>query len=136
MTNGTPPYLQQGAQQNGLAIQQIQLKNAFVNGQPEMAIAVPGSRPASYIGHVLLKLEIPLASNARATAQCSTQAVAIAQSLSLHIHAHSPTPQASGLTTETILSYVTAAHGGACARMKSLHRVRVHPNIILIVLDE
>jgi hypothetical protein len=53
MTNGTPPYLQQGAQQNGLAVQQIQLKNAFANGQPEMAIAVTGSWPASYIRHVV-----------------------------------------------------------------------------------
>ncbi|KAH9010915.1 hypothetical protein EDB85DRAFT_2281909, partial [Lactarius pseudohatsudake] len=29
------------------------LKNAFTNGQPDMTIAVNGSRPASYIGHIV-----------------------------------------------------------------------------------
>ncbi|KAI9453934.1 enhancer of polycomb-like-domain-containing protein, partial [Russula earlei] len=53
MSNGTPTYLHPSSQQNGLTVQQIQLKNAFTNGQPDIPIAVNGSRPASYIGHVV-----------------------------------------------------------------------------------
>ncbi|KAF8495934.1 enhancer of polycomb-like-domain-containing protein [Russula emetica] len=49
MPNGTTTYLHPGAQQNGLTVPQIQLKGAFTNGQPEMPIAVNGSRPAAYI---------------------------------------------------------------------------------------
>jgi enhancer of polycomb-like protein len=117
--NGTPTYIHPGTQQNGLAVQQIQLKNAFTNGQPEMAIAVNGSRPASYIGHVvsngtnfnlpvgaigvnvgmnLTNMNLKLAPTRTvpwAAAQRSPQAVAIAHSLSPHMHAHSPTPQVS-----------------------------------------
>jgi hypothetical protein len=39
LTNGTATYLHPGTQQNG-TVQQLQLKNAFTNGQPDMAIAV------------------------------------------------------------------------------------------------
>jgi len=116
LTNGTTTYLHPGAQQNGLTVQQLQLKNAFTNGQPEMAIAVNGSRPASYIGHVVgngTNFNLPVAgvggmtlSNMNlklapsrpmpwAAAQRSPQAVAIAQSLSPHMHAHTPAPQVS-----------------------------------------
>ncbi|KAI0280469.1 hypothetical protein BGY98DRAFT_1095464 [Russula aff. rugulosa BPL654] len=119
MPNGTTTYLHPGAQQNGLTVPQIQLKGAFTNGQPEMPIAVNGSRPASYIGHVVgsganfnlpvgavgvnvgtnltnvnLKLQ-PSRAVPWTTAQRNSQAVAIAQSLSPHMHAHSPTPQVS-----------------------------------------
>jgi enhancer of polycomb-like protein len=118
MPNGTPAYLHPSAQQNGLTVQQIQLKNAFANGQPEMAIAVNGSRGASYIGHVVgngtnfnlpvgavgvnvgmnlnMNLKLPPSRTMPwPTAQRSSPAVAIAHSLSPHIHAHSPTPQVS-----------------------------------------
>ena len=119
MPNGTTTYLHPGAQQNGLTVPQIQLKGAFTNGQPELPIAVNGSRPASYIGHVVsnganfnlpvgavgvnvgtnltnvnLKLQ-PSRAVPWTTAQRNSQAVAIAQSLSPHMHAHSPTPQVS-----------------------------------------
>jgi len=119
MPNGTTTYLHPGAQQNGLTVPQIQLKGAFTNGQPEMPIAVNGSRPASYIGHVVsnganynlpvgavgvnvgtnltnvnLKLQ-PSRTVPWTTAQRNSQAVAIAQSLSPHMHAHSPTYQGS-----------------------------------------
>jgi enhancer of polycomb-like protein len=119
MPNGTTTYLHPGAQQNGLTVPQIQLKGAFTNGQPEMPLAVNGSRPASYIGHVVgnganfnlpvgavgvnvgtnltnvnLKLQ-PSRAVPWTTAQRNSQAVAIAQSLSPHMHAHSPTPQVS-----------------------------------------
>ena len=50
MTNGSTTYLHQ---QNRLTVLQLQLKNAFTNGQQDMAIAVNGSRPVSYIGHVV-----------------------------------------------------------------------------------
>jgi enhancer of polycomb-like protein len=119
MPNGTTTYLHAGAPQNGLTVPQIQLKGAFTNGQPEMPIAVNGTRAASYIGHVVsngtnfplpvgavgvnvgtnltnVNLKLP---PSRAvpwtTAQRNSQAVAIAQSLSPHMHAHSPTPQVS-----------------------------------------
>jgi hypothetical protein len=49
MSNGAPAFLPPSTQQNGLPVQLNQLKNASTNGQPEMAIAVNGSRPASYI---------------------------------------------------------------------------------------
>lgn len=117
--NGTPTYLHPTTQQNGLNVQQIQLKSALTNGQPEMPIAVNGSRPAYNIGHVVgnganfnlpvgavgvnvgvnlgsMNLKLP---PSRAmpwpTTQRSPQAVAIAHSLSPHMHAHSPTPQVS-----------------------------------------
>ena len=114
MTNGSATYLHQ---QNGLTVPQLQLKNAFTNGQQDMAIAVNGSRPASYIGHVVsnganynlpvgtvgVNVGMNLASMKLAPsrpipwvgAQRSPQAVAIAQSLSPHMHAHTPTPQVS-----------------------------------------
>ena len=119
LTNGTTTYLHPGSQQNGLTVQQLQLKNAFTNGQPEMAIAVNGTRPASYIGHVvgngtnfnlpvgavgvnvgmnLANMNLKLAPSRPmpwAAAQRSPQAVAIAQSLSPHMHAHTPAPQVS-----------------------------------------
>jgi enhancer of polycomb-like protein len=119
MPNGTATYLHPGAQPNGLTVQQIQLKNAFANGQQEMAIAVNGSRPASYIGHVVsnganfnlpvgavgvnvgmnlsnMNLKLPPSRPMPwAAAQRSPQAVAIAHSLSPHMHAHSPAPQVS-----------------------------------------
>jgi enhancer of polycomb-like protein len=119
MSNGTPAYLHPGSQQNGLTVQQIQLKNAFSNGQPDMAIAMNGSRPASYIGHVVsngtnfnlpvgavgvnvgamnlsnMNLKLPPSRPMSWTNQRSPQAVAIAHSLSPHMHAHSPTPQVS-----------------------------------------
>jgi len=118
MSNGTPAYLHPSAQQNGLTVQQIQLKNAFTNNQPEMAIAVNGSRSANYIGHVVgnganfnipvgavgvnvgmnlnMNLKLPPSRTMQwTTAQRSSPAVAIAHSLSPHIHAHSPTPQVS-----------------------------------------
>lgn len=118
ITNGTPTYIHPGTQQNGLPVQQIQLKNAFTNGQPEMSIAVNGSRGASYIGHVVsnganfnlpvgavgvnvgmnltnMNLKLPPTRTVPWTAQRSPQAVAIAHSLSPHMHAHSPTPQVS-----------------------------------------
>ena len=120
MTNGTSTYLHHSPQQNGLTVPQLQLKNAFTNGQPDMAIAVNGSRPASYIGHVVgnganfnlpvgtvgvnvgmnlanmnLKLAPPRPIPWVAAAQRSPQAVAIAQSLSPHMHAHTPAPQVS-----------------------------------------
>ncbi|KAI9437906.1 enhancer of polycomb-like-domain-containing protein [Lactarius psammicola] len=120
MTNGTATYLHHGTQQNGLTVQQLQLKNAFTNGQPDMAIAVNASRPASYIGHVvgngtnfnlpvgavgvnvgmnLANMNLKLAPSRPmpwvAAAQRSPQAVAIAQSLSPHMHAHTPAPQVS-----------------------------------------
>ena len=119
MPNGATTYLHPGVQQNGLTVPQIQLKGAFTNGQPEMPIAVNGSRPASYIGHVVsngtnfnlpvgavgvnvgtnltnvnLKLQ-PSRAVPWTTTQRNSQAVAIAQSLSPHMHAHSPTPQVS-----------------------------------------
>jgi len=117
--NGNPTYLHASTQQNGLTVQQFPLKNAFTNGQPDMAIAVNGSRPASYIGHVVstgtnfnlpvgavgvnvgmnlgnMNLKLPSSRTMQwATAQRSPQAVAIAHSLSPHMHAHSPTPQVS-----------------------------------------
>lgn len=118
LPNGTTTYLHPGAQQNGLAVPQLQLKGAFTNGQPEMPITVNGSRAASYIGHVVsnganfnlpvgavgvnvgtnltnvnLKLQ-PSRAVPWTTAQRNSQAVAIA-SLSPHMHAHSPTPQVS-----------------------------------------
>jgi hypothetical protein len=40
MTNGTLTYLHRSPQQNGLTVPQLQLENAFANGQPDMAIAV------------------------------------------------------------------------------------------------
>jgi enhancer of polycomb-like protein len=118
-TNTT--YLHHSPQQNGLTVPQLnQLKNAFTNGQPDMAIPVNGSRPASYIGHVVgnganfnlpvgavgvnvgmnlgnmnLKLAPPRPIPWVAAAQRSPQAVAIAQSLSPHMHAHTPAPQVS-----------------------------------------
>ena len=122
MSNGTAAYLHPGAQPNGLTVQQqIQLKNAFTNGQQEMAIAVNGSRPASYIGHVVsngtnfnlpvgavgvnvgmnlsnMNLKLPPSRPMPwVAAQRSPQGVAIAHSLSLspHMHAHSPAPQVS-----------------------------------------
>jgi enhancer of polycomb-like protein len=119
MTNGTATFLHPGAQQNGLTVPQIQFKGALTNGQPELPIAVNGSRHASYIGHVVnngtnfnvpvgavgvnvgtnltnvnLKLQ-PSRAVPWTTAQRNSQAVAIAQSLSPHMHAHSPTPQVS-----------------------------------------
>ncbi len=116
ISNGTPAFLHPSTQQNGLPVQQNQLKNAFTHGQPEMAIAVNGLRPASYIGHVVgngtnfnlpvgpvgvgmnLNMNLKLAPSrpmpSWATAQRSPQAVAIAHSLSPHMH-HSPTPQVS-----------------------------------------
>ncbi|KAI0262080.1 enhancer of polycomb-like-domain-containing protein [Gloeopeniophorella convolvens] len=118
--NGATTYLHLGAQQNGLTPQQIQsLKSSFANGPQEMPLAVNGSRPASYIGHVpgngphfnlpmgavgvnvgmnLSNMNLKLPSSRQmqwAAAQRSPQAVAIAHSLSPHMHAHSPTPQVS-----------------------------------------
>jgi len=120
MTKGTTTYLHHSPQQNGLTVPQLQLKNAFTNGQPDMAIALNGSRPASYIAHAVgnganfnlpvgavgvnvgmnlanmnLKLAPPRPIPWVATTQRSPQAVAIAQSLSPHMHAHSPAPQVS-----------------------------------------
>jgi enhancer of polycomb-like protein len=121
LPNGTATYLHPGAQPNGLTVQQIQLKNAFTNGQQEMAVAVNGSRPASYIGHVVnnganfnlpvgavgvnvgmnlgnmnMNLKLPPSRPMPwGAAQRSPQAVAIAHSLSPHMHPHSPAPQVS-----------------------------------------
>jgi enhancer of polycomb-like protein len=119
LPNGTATYILPGTQPNGFPVQQIPLKNVFTNGQPEMAIAVNGSRPAaSYIGHAVsnatnfslpagavgvnvginltnMNLKLPPTRTPWATAQRSPQAVAIAHSLSPHMHAHSPTPQVS-----------------------------------------
>ncbi|KAI0300651.1 enhancer of polycomb-like-domain-containing protein [Multifurca ochricompacta] len=118
MTNGATTYLHPGTQQNGLSVQQIQLKNVFSNGQQEIPIPVNGSRPASYIGHVSngtnfnlpvgavgvnvgmnlsnINLKLPSTRPMQwATTQRSPQAVAIAHSLSPHMHPHSPAPQVS-----------------------------------------
>ncbi len=119
ITNGGTTYIHPGTQPNGLSVQQLQLKNAFANGQQDMAIPVNGSRPASYIGHVvgngtnfnlpvgavgvnvgmnLSNMNLKLAPSRPipwVAAQRSPQAVAIAQSLSPHMHAHTPAPQVS-----------------------------------------
>lgn len=119
MTNGAATYLHPNTQQNGLTVPQLQLKNAFTNGQQDMAIAVNGSRPASYIGHVvgnganfnlpvgavgvnvgmnLGNMNLKLAPSRPIPwvgAQRSPQAVTIAHSLSPHMHAHTPAPQVS-----------------------------------------
>lgn len=53
MSNEILAFLPPSMQQDGLPVQLNQLKNASTIGQPEMAIAVNGSRPASYIGYVV-----------------------------------------------------------------------------------
>ena len=37
---------------------------------------------------------------------------------------------------ETILSYVTAAYGGSCPRMKSLVGAVVHPDVVPVIRNE
>src|SRR6266702_1067384 len=53
MANRTTTCLHPGTRQNKFIVQQLQLKNTSTNGKQDMAIAVNGSRPASYIGHVV-----------------------------------------------------------------------------------
>jgi len=105
-------------------VPQIQLKGAFTNSQPEMPMAVNGSRPASYIGHVVsngtnfyfpvgavginigtnltnvnLKLQ-PSWAVPQTIAQQSSLAVEISQSL-LSAHACSNTHRCSSLVGAT-----------------------------------
>ena len=53
MANRITTCIHPGTRQNKFIVQQLQLKNTSTNGKQDMAIAVNGSRPASYIGHVV-----------------------------------------------------------------------------------